>query len=215
MRGTTHVGYGFAQDVSLHTGITAGPRPPGPGTPQASSHSFPTPTPPIYSQPTEPQKSQRPGHKYQKLCLITRFKQKQGRNCKRKLQELISRFEFLDICQTSETKKEKEKFHPRSNIDDVQNGLQEGVVLRGRTGSARTLPPLLSCPVAASPSRLQGQGLPWGGAGQVQLHHPHPTAGSPVLFRKHRNRWKTSSGFLFCFVFRNKHGFFLGGVAET
>ena len=200
MRGTTHVGYGFAQDVSLHTGITAGPRLPGPGTPQASSHSFPTPTPPIYSQPTEPQKSQRPGHKYQKLCLMTRFKQTQGRNCKRKLQELISRFEFLDICQTSETKKEKEKFHPRSNIDDVQNGLQEGVVLRGRTGSARTLPPLLSCPVAASPSRLQGQGLPWGGAGQVQLHHPHPTAGSPVLIRKHRNRWKTSSGFfLFCF----------------
>lgn len=202
--------------MSLHTGITAGPRLPGPGTPQASSHSFPTPTPPIYSQPTEPQKSQRPGHKYQKLCLITRFKQKQGRNCKRKLQELISRFEFLDICQTSETKKEKEKFHPRSNIDDVQNGLQEGVVLRGRTGSARTLPPLLSCPVAASPSRLQGQGLPWGGVGRgrsscTTLTQPR---GHLFLLGNTETGGRRLLGF-FCFVFRNKHGFFLGGVAET
>ena len=75
---TTHIGCGCAEAVSLHTGTSAGPRL-RPGPPRASPHSFPTPpAPPIYSQPTEPQKSQRPGHKYQKLCLITRFKQKQA-----------------------------------------------------------------------------------------------------------------------------------------
>lgn len=160
----------------------------------------PRPTPPIYSQPTEPQKSQRPWRKYQKLCLITRFKQKQGRNCKRKLQELISLFEFLDICQTSETKTEKEKFHPRSNIDDIQNGLQEGVVLWGRTGSPRTLPPLPSPPSRGClpvPPPRPGAPVGWGGSGPAAS--PHPTAGSPVLFRKHRNRWKTSSGFYVLF----------------
>lgn len=148
----------------------------GPGPPRASPHSFPTPpAPPICSQPTEPQKSQRPGHKYQKLCLITRFKQKQGRNCKRKLQELISCFEFLDICQTSETgKKKKEKFHPHSNIDGVQNGLQEGAVLReGRGRSDPPSPPPQAGGCLPVPPPRPGAPVGWGGAGPAAPPQPN------------------------------------------
>lgn len=133
------------------------------------------PAPPIYSQPTKPQKSQTPGHKYQKLCLITRFKQKQGRNCKWKLQELISRFEFLDICQTSETGKKKERNAIRVRTLTTYKMAYRKAWSSGKDGvrSDPPSPPPLPGGCLPVPPPRPGAPVGWGGAGPAAPPQPN------------------------------------------
>lgn len=157
-----------------------------PGRP---TEGFPTTPPSPAPQPrlTAAQKRQRPSHKYQKLCLIIRFKQKQGKNCKLKLQELTSSFDFFDVCQTNKTEKRDSAL-----FTDVQNGLEEGAVPRGRAEVRSGLPPRLprGC-VLVPASKARGSR----GAGQVQLLQPRPPTGSPVLLRNTQKQ----VGDAFCF----------------